>query len=215
MKRAMIVAVALVAGCSAGSDVYAQERSVPGSVVQVSDVIPDDGLPIEQGIFEERPALPPRAILAMLDSSGFSILSPPIRRGPAYVVAVIDPNGTDGRVIVDALSGRIVRFRPIVGEGAMTIPDDVRAIYARQDLVPPRNIPNVRPRPARRLPAPRLAERAPPSSDTVVSAPRMTSPTSAPHERTVAAAPAARQIETSPPVQIQPTQPMPPVQGFE
>jgi hypothetical protein len=149
----------------------------------------------------------------MLDSSGFSVLGPPIRRGPAYIVAVIDPNGTDGRVIVEAASGRIVRFHPIVGQRTMVIPDDARIVYARSDLVPPRSIPNVRPRPTSKL-----ADREPApagTGDQATPATR-TPPSGIQHDKTVAAAAAAvKPDEAKPTFQIRPTQPMPPVQSFD
>ena len=228
MKRALIVTLASLAGCAVSGAANAQMRSfhvglVPeGGVVLASDVMRDDaGQYNDEGLVEERPALPPRAILSMLSSSGFSALSPPMRRGPAYVVAVIDPNGTDGRVTVDAASGRIVRFRPIFGQGAMVIPDDVRGAYARRDLTPPRSIPNVPPRPASKL-----ANRMPLPSSAAASDARSAAPSGGQSEKTVtvAATQAAKPVETKsvetrpetkPTVQIQPMQPIPPVQGFD
>jgi hypothetical protein len=55
--------------------------------------------------------VPPREVARMLRWDGFSLLGPPRLLGVMYSVAVIEPRrGEDGRVIVDARTGRLVRF---------------------------------------------------------------------------------------------------------
>ena len=48
----------------------------------------------------------------MLRDNGFSPLGIPRLRGFVYTIAVIDRGGEDGRLIIDARNGRIIRFMP-------------------------------------------------------------------------------------------------------
>ena len=48
----------------------------------------------------------------MLRDNGFSPLGIPRLRGFVYTIAVIDRGGEDGRLIIDARNGRIIRFLP-------------------------------------------------------------------------------------------------------
>ena len=57
-------------------------------------------------------ALPSYEVAAILRSAGFLPLGGPTRRGGFYVVSAVHPRGDDGRVVIDAYSGRIVRFVP-------------------------------------------------------------------------------------------------------
>ena len=62
--------------------------------------------------------LPPQEVYAILRDNGFSPLGVPYQRGLVYTVAVIDRNGEDGRLVIDARNGRIIRFTPAqVGKG--------------------------------------------------------------------------------------------------
>ncbi|MGC2780967.1 MAG: hypothetical protein WA418_35560, partial [Bradyrhizobium sp.] len=56
--------------------------------------------------------LPVHEVYAILRDNGFSPLGAPRQRGNVYVVAVLDRDGEDGRLVVDARSGRILRFVP-------------------------------------------------------------------------------------------------------
>ncbi|UFZ03404.1 hypothetical protein LQG66_29915 [Bradyrhizobium ontarionense] len=56
--------------------------------------------------------LPVHEVYAILRDNGFSPLGAPRQRGNVYVVAVLDRDGEDGRLVVDARSGRILRFLP-------------------------------------------------------------------------------------------------------
>jgi hypothetical protein len=54
--------------------------------------------------------LPVHEVYAILRDNGFSPLGAPRQRGNVYVVAVLDREGEDGKLVVDARSGRIIRF---------------------------------------------------------------------------------------------------------
>ena len=56
--------------------------------------------------------LPPQEIHAILREAGFSPLGALQQRGPVYTVAAVDRRGDDGRMVIDARSGRILRFTP-------------------------------------------------------------------------------------------------------
>ena len=56
--------------------------------------------------------LPPREIYAILREAGFSPLGAPQQRGLFYTIAAVDRRGEDGRMVIDARSGRILRFMP-------------------------------------------------------------------------------------------------------
>ena len=58
------------------------------------------------------PILPVQEVYAVLRDNGFSPLGAPYQRGLTYVVAVIDRGGEDGRLVIDARNGRIIRFTP-------------------------------------------------------------------------------------------------------
>ena len=56
--------------------------------------------------------LPSTEVYAVLRDNGFSPLGIPRLRGFVYTIAVIDRGGEDGRLIIDARNGRIIRFMP-------------------------------------------------------------------------------------------------------
>src|SRR5689334_12802536 len=58
------------------------------------------------------PLLPVQEVYAVLRDNGFSPLGAPYQRGLTYVIAVIDRDGEDGRLVIDARNGRIIRFTP-------------------------------------------------------------------------------------------------------
>ena len=61
------------------------------------------------------PLLPPTEVYAVLRDNGFSPLGIPHQRGLVYTIAVLDRNGEDGRLVIDARNGRIIRFVPAWG----------------------------------------------------------------------------------------------------
>ena len=58
------------------------------------------------------PLMPPTEVYAVLRENGFSPLGVPRLRGLFYSVSAIDRRGDDGRLVIDARDGRIVRFVP-------------------------------------------------------------------------------------------------------
>lgn len=58
------------------------------------------------------PVVSPYHVAMVLRSTGYSLLGPVNRRGWVYTVAVINPHGDDGRAIIDARTGAIIRFIP-------------------------------------------------------------------------------------------------------
>ncbi|MGJ4897271.1 hypothetical protein ACQR2B_18540 [Bradyrhizobium oligotrophicum] len=84
---------------------YRDERYVPPA-----PVYRQDGYQQEYGY---APAfLPVHEVYAILRDNGFSPLGAPRQRGNVWVVAVLDRQGEDGKLVVDARSGRIIRFVP-------------------------------------------------------------------------------------------------------
>lgn len=59
-----------------------------------------------------RPMLPPGQVMSVLRASGFSPLGRVTQRGWIYTVAAVDRSGEDGRLIIDARTGQIIRFVP-------------------------------------------------------------------------------------------------------
>jgi hypothetical protein len=103
--------------------------------------------------------LPPSEIYAIIRDSGFSPLEIPQQRGLVYTIAVIDRgSGDDGRLVVDARSGRIVRFMPAYRMGD-NLNEDLRMRYGPVGPLPPVTAVRGPPRPP--LSIPRLASRTP------------------------------------------------------
>lgn len=92
---------------------------------------------------------PPFEIARGLAVDGFELLGRPIRRGWVYVAAAISPQGDSGRAIVDARTGRVIRFfptdeadDPVVGSAsAAALPPPIPANV--RTLKPPLPVPNV------------------------------------------------------------------------
>ena len=61
--------------------------------------------------------LPLPEVYAVLRDNGFSPLGIPRLRGFVYTIAVIDRGGEDGRLVIDARNGRIIRFLPAYRTG--------------------------------------------------------------------------------------------------
>lgn len=161
------------------------------------------------------PALmPPHEVYAVLRENNFLPLGIPYRQGYVYEITAMDPDGEDGRLLIDGRNGRIIRFMPAYwmgrphdsglagsyGAQAALPPTAVRA-----GLRPPAPIPHVASRQVP-LPAPKPAQAATaqPQSQPQVSA-------AAPLP-----APTATVGEAKPPQPvIRPTQELPAVQGLE
>lgn len=104
--------------------------------------------------------LSPREIADLARDAGFEPLGVPYQRGLVYTLAALNPDGDDGRLVIDARSGRVLRFMPAwqMGDAMETV---TVASYGRiQGL--PRFIEHNPPRPPRSVG--RLASRTPPTN---------------------------------------------------
>jgi len=206
----------------------------------VSDFNGPYGAPYDSAPYDSRgpygyapELLPPREIYAVLRDNGFEPLGPPRQRGYFYEISATDPNGEDGRLIIDGRNGRIVRFAPAYWEEGtdnlgLRDPYGAQAALRRPAIIrgvprPPAPIPHVArravPLPARKptmaavheRPAERMPHAAVEKSVEATAKPQTATVTSPP-----AGAGTATVGGTKPPEpQIKPTEPMPPVQGFE
>ncbi|UPK26234.1 hypothetical protein [Bradyrhizobium sp. 195] len=117
--------------------------------------------------YEERapaPALlPATEVYAVLRDNGFSPLGIPRLRGSVYTIAVIDRRGDDGRLVIDARDGRIIRFMPAADAYGMapTFEEPAVAPYRPQSALPaPTMVRGGPPRPP--APIPHVASRTVP-----------------------------------------------------
>lgn len=218
---------------------YAERPYRPGPYGQgpYAAIPPSYGRPAP----DARPMLPPSQVVAVLRSSGYSPLGRITQRGWIYTVAALDPNGDDGRLIIDARTGRIMRFVPAMEVDA-TLNDRMARAYESMAYGPPvppapvgRPAYDARPAPSSRPPAaaaqtakrpsPKIASRMPQSAPAAVPArqPATASGGTAAENKaarvTVGAASASAAPATPAPpssdVKLWPTQKMPDVQPLE
>ncbi|MGL9623544.1 hypothetical protein QRQ56_36880 [Bradyrhizobium sp. U531] len=193
------------------------------------------------GYDERGPApalLPATEVYAVLRDNGFSPLGIPRLRGSVYTIAVIDRRGDDGRLVIDARDGRIIRFLPAADAYGMAPAYEERAVapYGPQTaLPPPTMVRSGPPRPpaaiphvaSRTVPLPKAAPRR---SETPVAAAKPAEPVpqqaQAPAPQQTAAAqakpaeaapqaPAPTVGQAKPTPTILPTQEMPAAQGLD
>ncbi|MCK1652786.1 hypothetical protein IVA88_15260 [Bradyrhizobium sp. 149] len=152
--------------------------------------------------YEERgPApvlLPSIEVYAVLRENGFSPLGIPRLRGSVYTIAVIDHRGEDGRLVIDARDGRILRFMPAADAYGMAPSYEQPAVvpYRPQSaLPPPTMVRSGPPRPP--APIPHVASRT-------VPLPKAAPQREAPVAATKSAEPATPQAQAP---QAQPAQP--------
>jgi hypothetical protein len=178
--------------------------------------------------------LPPSEVYAVVRDSGFSPLGAPQQRGLFYTIAVIDRGGEDGRLVIDARNGRIIRFMPAYRMGDNRN-DDLTVTYGPTGPLPP--ISNLRgvprppasvPRVASRTPAVPLPKASPPHAGDIKPdiKPLAAKPAPEPAQQSAAVQAAPADVPTKPPAAvpiveskpappIQPTQAMPKAQGLE
>jgi hypothetical protein len=242
-----VAAAALALVANAAEAQVAANGAARGPYVAVSDIDGPYGPPevppappprYGYGYDERGPApalLPPTEVYAVLRDNGFSPLGIPRLRGAVYTIAVIDRRGDDGRLVIDARDGRILRFMPAADAYGMAPAYDERAVapYGPQSaLPPPTAIRGGPPRPpasiphvaSRTVPLPRAA---PPRGEAPVVAakPASQEPQAQPAQQTAAvqakpteaapqaAAPTVGQAKPAP--TILPTQDMPAAQGLD
>jgi hypothetical protein len=187
--------------------------------------------------------LPPHEVYNIIREAGFSPLGIPQQRGLIYSIAVIDREGEDGRLVIDARSGRILRFVPAWQNGAPYEGNAWNSSYGlpgpvlsgpglRSDARPPASLPRVASRSAPvPKPSPRAAKQAELAKPAEAAAAKATAEPVAskpaaepPKQQAVAtqtkpaeAAPATTATTGQTPAKpaILPTQEMPKAQGLE
>jgi hypothetical protein len=164
--------------------------------------------------------LPPLEVYTVLRESGFSPLGIPQQRGLVYTISVIDRGGDDGRLVIDARTGRIIRFLPAYRMGD-NFNEDLNLAYGPVGPLPPVHS-NYRRVPRPPLPVPHVASRsatplpkAPPRAARPEAPPQQSAASQLKPAPAPAAPAAAPALEGKPPVQIQPTQEMPKAQGLD
>src|SRR5882724_9012814 len=176
--------------------------------------------------------LPPTEVYTVLRENGFLPLGIPQQRGLVYTISVIDRGGDDGRLVIDARNGRIIRFIPAYRMGD-NFNDDLMGTYSPVGSLPPVSAVRGPPRPpatvphvASRTPSVPMPRAAPPRAGE--AKPLAEKPAAAPAQQSAAvqakpadaqtppqvAAPATVEAKPAAP-QIQPTQEMPKMQGLE
>jgi hypothetical protein len=247
-----VVSATLVLAVSAADAQVLANGPVRGPYVGVSDFDgpygPPEAPPPRYGYgsgygygYEQAPGLlPPAEVYAVLRENGFSPLGIPRLRGAVYTISVIDRRGDDGRLVIDARDGRILRFVPAFGpgfgmgpaydegavapygpQGALPPPTLIRAGVPR----PPASIPHVA---SRSVPIPKAA---PPRAETPVATAKPVSSEPAPHAQATQQAAAVQakpaEVAATPPAAaptvgqsrpaptILPTKEMPAAQGLE
>lgn len=163
--------------------------------------------------------LPSTEVYAVLRDNGFSPLGIPRLRGFVYTIAVLDRGGEDGRLVIDARNGRIIRFMPAYRMGGNFF-EESRVI----------EVPPAAPPPAHAALPPRSGPKVATHAVPVPKANPLAAKPVAPEPVKQAAAPAPKPAEvqaTAPPAvttgsapekpvpQIAPTEEMPKPQGLE
>jgi hypothetical protein len=235
--RGWILPAALVAMAGAANAQTPGPTGVGSSPYAVASDVdgPYAAMPPEAPAPRDGPMLlPAPEVYTVVRENGFSALGVPRQQGLFYTIAVIDRRGNDGRLVIDARNGQIVRFMP-----AGRISDNYsynggpRVIYGSRDPLPPidnlRGVPRppapVPPRMASRTPAVPLPKASPPHAGDLAT-PEAAKPAPEPAQQSAAVQarpadapippPAAPIVQAKPAApQIQPTQEMPKVQGLE
>jgi hypothetical protein len=193
---------------------------------------PPAAVPYGAAPYGHEPALlPPHEVYAVLRENGFLPLGIPRRQGYVYAISAVDPNGEDGRLLIDARDGRIIRFTPAYAVGS-SHESGWTSVYGAHAALPPPTVVRGVPRPP--APIPHVASRTVPlaspkpaaatvdkpverTQQSAVSKPAETA-AAQPQATTVAPAPVTTGTvgEVKPPApQIRPTTDMPAAQGLE
>jgi hypothetical protein len=221
---AVSAAMVLVAA-AANAQVLTPEVLTPtglGPATRVSDVgSPYAAMPPEAPPPGYGPRLlPPLEVYTIVRESGFSPLGIPQQRGLVYTISVIDRGGDDGRLVIDARSGRIIRFVPATRMGD-NFNGDLDVAYGPVGPLPPPTHSSYRRAPRPPLPIPHVASRA---ATPLSKAPHAARPEATAAQQSAATAkpaepPASPPSPTvgvaKPSVQIMPTQEMPKAQGLD
>ena len=231
---AISATVILAAGAAGAQALPPDQIGGPPRATTVSDfggpyAAMPPAAPVPEGYDPPR-LLPPPEVYTVLRENGFSPLGAPRQRGFVYTIAVIDRGGTDGRLMIDARNGRIIRFVP-----AYMMGDQVAVAYGpplfsdmRRIPRPPAPVPHVASRSPAAVPLPKPTPRA--VTEPKPEMPQAATPAPAPVPPAPAQQSASMQpkpAETLPPaagpapaapkpsVQILPTQQMPKAQALD
>jgi hypothetical protein len=220
--NAQILAPQVLAPYETGSSPYTVVSDVEGPYAAMPAEFPRYGPTL----------LPPTEVYTILRESGFLPLGIPQQRGLVYTISVIDRGGDDGRLVIDARTGRIIRFMPAYRMGD-NFNEDLTGTYGPVGARPPVSTVGGPPRPPATVP--HVASRTPPVPMPRAAPPRAGEakplafkPAPGPVQQSAAvqakpadaqavpqvAAPATVEAKPAAP-QIQPTQEMPKVQGLE
>jgi hypothetical protein len=164
--------------------------------------------------------LPAPEVYTIARESGFAPLGIPQQRGIVYTISVINNAGDDGKLVIDARSGRIIRFIPAYRMGD-NFNGDLDAAYGAVGPLPPPMNSSYRRVPRPPLPIPHVASRsvtplpkAPPHAARPEAAPAQQSTVTAKPAEPQASPPSPTVGVAKPSVQIMPTQEMPAAQGL-
>ena len=239
----IVTAIAIGVGTAQAQTVLPQMRVTSDIDAPYVDLPPDEGLPPPRvygprygGPAYDRPAydepryaptlLPPTEVYGILRRTGYAPLGIPQQRGFVYTISVINPDGDDGRLVIDARTGRILRFMPAYRMGdrmneQVTVAYGPPAPPPMTDLRGPPRPPAPLPRVATRTPSVPLPKPMPravaaPKAAATVAAPSKPAPADAQASVQTLAPAAPPVIEAKPPAPtVQPTQEMPAAQGLE
>ena len=209
---------ALVAAAANAQVLTPHEIGQP-RVMAVSDVGgPYAAMPPEAAPGYGPRLLPPMEVTTIVRESGFLPLGIPQQRGLVYTISVIDRGGDDGRLVIDARSGRIIRFIPAYRMGG-NFSGDLDVAYGPVGALPPPTNSSYRRAPRPPLPIPHVASR----SATPLPKAHVAKPEAAPQQSAATAKPAEPPASSpsptvgvaKPAVQIMPTQEMPAAQGLD
>ena len=166
--------------------------------------------------------LPSLEVYSVLRDNGFLPLGIPRLRGFVYTIAVIDRGGADGRLVIDARNGRIIRFVPARGMGDNYY-EDQSALGGPSAAPPPQahvegSAPPSRPAAhvaTRTVPMPKAKPLAAKPAPVPAPIQQAAAPAPKPAEVSAAAPVTTGSVPAKPAPQIAPTQDMPTAQGLE
>ena len=226
----------VLAATSANAQIVVPDEGARPLYSAVSDVGgPYAAMPPQAPGYYGPHLLPAPEVYTVLRDNGFSPLGAPQQRGLFYSIAVLDRGGGQGRLVIDARDGRIVRYArgyPNADVAVAYGPADAPPVSAvRGPPRPPASVPHVASRtPAVPLPkampqradepatAAKTPDKAPDKAASEPAKPSEPAPQSVAQAKPAAATPPATPpavIEAKPAPQIQPTKEMPKVQGLE
>lgn len=211
-------AVFALAAAAANAQVLAPRVTAVSDVGAPYAAMPPEAPPPGYGPSYGSRLLPPSEVHVIAREAGFAPLGIPQQRGLVYTISVIDNAGDDGKLVIDARSGRIIRFIPAyrmgdnfngdldVAYGAVgTLPPPINSSYRRAPR-PPLPIPHVASRSGAPLPKAHAPRPEPVPAQQSAATAKPAEPQATPPSPTVGMA--------KPSVQIMPTQEMPAAQGF-